>query len=97
MLFWRGRFHYAVAMDWTLDFLLPRRTHREALTLDPGDPLRLTRARGREIACESGCVWITAPGEPGDIFLHAGQRWTVPVNGLVLVEAEGSARVSLRC
>jgi len=84
-------------MDWTLDFLLPRRTRRETLTLNPGEPLRLTRARGREIACESGWVWITAPGEPSDIFLHAGQRWKVPVNGLVLVEAEDSARVSLRC
>jgi hypothetical protein len=49
------------------------------------------------VACERGCVWITAPGEPDDIFLHAGQRWTIPANGLVLVEAEGSAVVRLDC
>lgn len=84
-------------MDWTLGFLLPPRPRLDCVALAPGRPLRLRRARGRQVACERGCVWITVPGEPDDIFLHAGQRWTVPANGLVLVEAEGSAVVRLDC
>jgi hypothetical protein len=67
------------------------------MALVSGRPLRLTWSRGRQVACERGCVWITAPGEASDIFLHAGQRWTIPANGLVLVEAEGSAVVTLDC
>jgi len=67
------------------------------MALLPGRPLRLTRARGRQVACERGCVWITAPGSIDDVFLHAGQRWTIPADGLVLVEAEGSAVVRLGC
>jgi len=88
---------YAGAMDWTLASLFHCRPRSETLALTGGRPLRLTRARGRQVACEGGCVWITAPGEPGDIFLHSGQRWTIPVDGLVLVEAEGSAVVRLDC
>jgi hypothetical protein len=97
MLLRRPRRRYADGMDWTLGLLIPRRTRIEPLALQPGQPLRLGRARGRRVVCERGCVWITAPGEPDDIFLHAGQHWTIPANGLVLVEAEGSAVVRLDC
>jgi len=97
MLFWRSRFHYAVAMDWTLGFFIPQRRQQAMPSLEPGRPLRLSHARGRVVVCERGCVWITAPGVSSDIFLHAGQRWTVPVDGLVLVEAEVSAAVRLDC
>lgn len=84
-------------MDWTLGFFIPQRRRQTAVNLAPGRPLRLTGGRGRQVACEGGCVWITAPGEVDDVFLHAGQCWTVPVNGLVLIEAEGSAVVRLDC
>lgn len=67
------------------------------MALTPGRPLRLTWARGRRISCERGCVWITAPGVTSDIFLHAGEHWTIPANGLILVEAEGNAVVTLGC
>jgi hypothetical protein len=88
---------YAGGMDWTLGALLPHRSRPANHTLAEGAPLRLTRARSRVVICQHGCVWITAPGQRDDIFLHAGQRWVVPVDGLVLVEAQGSAAVTLDC
>jgi hypothetical protein len=84
-------------MDWTIGSLLHSRPRANSVALAPGRPLRLKRARGRQLACERGCVWITAPGETSDIFLQAGQHWTISANGLVLVEAEGSAVVRLDC
>lgn len=60
-------------------------------------PLRLTGCCDLPVRCRSGRVWITAPGQADDIFLHAGQTWTVPTDGLVLIEAEGSASVALGC
>lgn len=97
MLLAAGRLRYADGMDWTLGALLPHRSRPASHALAEGEPLRLTRARGRVVACERGCVWITAPGQRDDIFLSAGQRWVVPVDGLVLVEAQGSAAVTLDC
>ena len=84
-------------MDWTLGLLIQLRPKPDSVPLAPGRPLRLRHARGRRVFCERGCVWITAPGVASDIFLHAGQRWTIPANGLVLIEAEGSALVTLDC
>ena len=50
-------------------------------------PLRLVAAKGRHIHCVSGVVWITAYGEPVDIFLRPGMRYAIPNGGLVLAEA----------
>jgi hypothetical protein len=97
LLLCEPRRRYAGGMDWTLISLIQFRPRQATVALAPGRPLRLRRSRGRRVACERGCVWITAPGEASDIFLHAGQHWTIPANGLVLVEAEGSAVVTLDC
>jgi len=66
------------------------------IVLRENRPLRLTRARGRRIVCISGCTWITAPAVAEDIYLKAGEGWLIPNQGLVLVEAVGSATVILR-
>ena len=58
-------------------------------------PLRLAHAQGRRIACTAGCAWITAPGVRDDIYLNAGEAWEVGCDGLVLVEAVGSATVAV--
>lgn len=58
-------------------------------------PLRLDRADGRHIRCVAGCVWITAPGVRDDIYLQRGESWQIAGNRAVLVEAVGSAVVTL--
>jgi hypothetical protein len=84
-------------MDWTLGTFFHPTPSRKEIALASGHPLRLTWARGRRVMCERGRVWITAPSEPGDIVLGPGQSWRIPVHGLVLVEAEPHAVVTLDC
>jgi hypothetical protein len=87
-------------MNWTLGTLFqttPSRNAHNEIVLASGSPLRLTWARGRRVTCERGRVWITAPGEPGDIFLSRGQSWKIPGHGLVLIEAEPHAVITLDC
>jgi len=59
-------------------------------------PLRLARARGRRIRCTAGCAWITAPGMVDDVFLRDGEDWRIDTDGLVLVEAIGSAAIAIQ-
>jgi hypothetical protein len=56
-------------------------------------PLRLARARGKRIRCTDGCAWITAPGMLADVFLLSGETWELDTDGLVLIEAVGSAAI----
>lgn len=60
-------------------------------------PLRLAGARGATIRCDSGIVWLTIDGEPGDFFLTAGESHTLASNGLALIEAieSGTIRIVL--
>jgi hypothetical protein len=85
-------------MESTLDRLLAPRHSGPIHDLLPGTPLRLRRVSGRRLRCRQGCVWITVAGHRDDVFLAAGEAWTVPGDGLVLVEAErGAAIVELDC
>ena len=69
---------------------------RETLLLYPDRPLRLDAARHAELCVESGIVWITSDLAAGDLFLAAGERYRVPRDGMVLVEAvRGVAEVRL--
>lgn len=56
-------------------------------------PLRLEHASAGVIECLEGRAWITAYAEFDDTVLQPGQRYTIPNNGLVLVEAVGSGRI----
>lgn len=58
--------------------------------LHENHPLKLVAAEGRRIHCVSGVVWITAYGEPVDMFLRPGGTYTVPNDGLVLAEGVGT-------
>jgi hypothetical protein len=79
--------------------------HRSELAVDAADglecllrerkPLRLAAARGCRIRCMAGCAWITAPGMVEDVFLRGGEAWQIDTDGLVLVEAIGSAAVTI--
>lgn len=56
-------------------------------------PLRLEKAHARVIECLSGTAWITAYAQFDDCVLRSGERYTIPNDGLVLVEAVGSGRI----
>ena len=56
-------------------------------------PLRLEKSQARVIECLSGTAWITAYAQFDDCVLRSGERYTIPNDGLVLVEAVGSGRI----
>lgn len=56
-------------------------------------PLRLEHASAGVIECLEGRAWITAYAQFNDTVLQAGQCYTIPNDGLVLVEAVGSGRI----
>jgi hypothetical protein len=60
-----------------------------------GQLLRLEAARGREVFCEAGHLWITEEAQPCDVWLAAGQRVRLVGEGLALVEAKGEARLTV--
>ena len=66
------------------------------LELSFHDFLRLRSARGAAIEVLAGTVWITENGADGDAFLRAGRSYRVRGGGLVVVGAEGCARVAVR-
>jgi hypothetical protein len=66
------------------------------LVLHRNQPLRLAAARGCRLRCTRGCAWLTAPDEPRDIYLFAGDAWDVHCDGLILVEAASAAMASIR-
>jgi len=65
------------------------------LFVPAGGLLRLEEACGKRIACTDGLLWITVAGEYDDIFLHAGQCYDIPAQGLVLVESLENSRVAV--
>jgi len=52
-----------------------------SLTLQTGSVLRATGGR----------LWLTLAGHPDDIWLKAGERWTMPSRGTVCLSAEPAA------
>lgn len=97
MLVGRKRRHYPAGMDWTLSTLFRPPALRTEVALASGCLFRVVHAKGRRLTCLRGSVWVTAVGDPDDIFLKSGDRWTIPNDGLVLVGAEDSAVVTLDC
>ena len=61
--------------------------------LGGAQPLRLEKAHSAVIECLSGTAWITAYAQFDDCVLRSGERYTIPNDGLVLVEAVGSGRI----
>lgn len=67
----------------------------EAVSLSPGEVLRLPRPRGLEVACDAGHLWITEESQADDVWLAAGQRVRLVGEGLALLEAKGAARLRI--
>lgn len=66
----------------------------KTITLQHNRPLRIDGAA--RIECIAGRVWLTSAGQAGDVFLRAGESFTVDGRGLALIEALGTARVVLQ-
>lgn len=64
-------------------------------TLAAGEILRIESARGLEVRCESGHLWITEEAQPDDVWLAPGQRVRLVGAGLALLEAKGAARLRI--
>jgi hypothetical protein len=58
-----------------------------SIRLATGRTLRLRGAAGWAVTCCAGTVWITQEGDPRDIFLQAGESFTLDRTGLALVHA----------
>jgi hypothetical protein len=82
----------SIQRDWTL--------------LRPGDSLMLRNAAGQSVQLESAQtlasqpgpvrVWLTEEGQPDDVFLHAGDGYTVRGPGRVVLTVWcGTARLRL--
>ena len=63
--------------------------------LAAGEILRIETARGLEVRCESGPLWITEEAQPDDVWLAPGQRVRLVGSGLALLEAKGPARLRI--
>lgn len=63
------------------------------LQLEDGRALRITDARGIEIRCTAGVVWLTEENDGSDHFLASGESHRLRGTGLALIEGIGPARV----
>lgn len=64
----------------------------ENFELSSSRVVALQAKAGCVIRVTAGRLWITVQGHPHDIWLQAGERWTVPlVNAVVWLSAEPSA------
>ncbi len=79
---------------------------RDWIELQPGDSLTLRNAAGQSVRLESAQtlasrpgpvrVWLTEEGQPDDVFLHAGDGYTVRGSGRVVLTVWcGTARLRL--
>lgn len=65
------------------------------IPLADGRLLAIRGARGVEVECTEGKVWLTIEGQPGDMVLGAGDRARIDSRGLALVEGLPSGAVRL--
>ncbi len=71
-------------------------TNRE-LYLQHNRPLRIDATGAAvKVKCLTGTVWLTSSAQAGDVFLQAGESFTLDGSGLALIEGLGDARVVLQ-
>jgi len=62
-------------------------TRQMDLTLEPKALFQVSDAAGVQIACHGGSLWITLDGDPRDILLEAGERFTATEHRRALIYA----------
>lgn len=65
------------------------------LELPRHEVLALADARGQTVTCQSGELWITEEDAGRDLFLQAGQTYTVRSQGNLVVSACQAARIQV--
>jgi uncharacterized protein (AIM24 family) len=65
------------------------------LKLEGKKQFAFREARGVELECTEGKVWLTVEGQPGDFLLGRGERVRIESNGLALVQGMPSASIRL--
>ena len=63
--------------------------------LDDKRQFAFREARGVELECIEGKVWLTVEGQPGDFLLGRGERVRIESNGLALVQGMPSGSIQL--
>jgi hypothetical protein len=51
--------------------------------------------RGERVTCLNGVAWITQSGNPDDIFVCAGESFSITRKGLLLIEGLVETRVKI--
>lgn len=54
-------------------------------------PVALALRAGCVIRTTGGRLWLTVQGQPDDVWLQAGECWTLPAPGTVWMSAEPTA------
>ncbi|MDR3367828.1 DUF2917 domain-containing protein [Rhodoferax sp.] len=67
----------------------------EHFELATPQPVSLKLGAGCMIRVTHGRLWLTRPDHRDDVWLHAGESWTLPASGKVWISAEPAAQFQL--
>ena len=73
-----------------------RGASRFGMQLAAGQEFRLHDAAGWTVACSSGSVWITQEADTRDVFLNAGDSFTLDRAGLALMLARQDSALAIQ-
>jgi hypothetical protein len=73
-----------------------RGASRFSMQLAAGQEFRLHDAAGWTVACSSGSVWITQEADTRDVFLDAGDSFTLDRAGLALMLARQNSALAIQ-
>lgn len=68
---------------------------KSTVTLDAKQTLALKHARGMEVTCVEGVIWLSTEGDARDILLTPGRSFTLATNGLTVMEGMPHATIRL--
>ena len=72
------------------------RRERVSMRLGAGQQLRLQDAAGWAVACLRGSLWLTQEADTRDVFLDAGDNFTLDRNGVALILARQESQLAIR-
>lgn len=67
----------------------------EHFELATPQPVSLKLGVGCVVRVTHGRLWLTRPGQLDDVWLQAGESWTLPASGQVWIGAEPAAQFQL--